>query len=76
LLISNHVESIPEAVRRKLSFLIRASSSTIGIALFVELLLLVCFSFDDGFVVANIEDKISPPGWKNWETRKPRGIRW
>jgi hypothetical protein len=34
-------------VRRKLSFLIRAPPSAIGIALFTELLLLVCFSVDN-----------------------------
>jgi len=76
LLISDHVKSVTEIVRRKLLFLIRASPSTVGITLFTELLLLVYFSFDDRFVVANIEDKISPPGWKDWKIRKPRGIRW
>jgi len=76
LLISDHVESITEVMRRKLSFLIRAPSSAVGIALFAELLLLVYFSVDDRFVVADIEDKISPPGWKDWKARKTRGIRW
>jgi len=76
LLISDHVENVTEVVRRKLSFLICAPPSTVGIALFVELLLLVCFSFDDWIVVADIEDKISPPGWKDWKTRKPWVIRW
>jgi len=76
LLISDHVESVTEVMRRKLSFLIRASPSTVSIALFAELLLLVCFSVDDWFVVADIEDKISPPRWKDWEARKARRIRW
>jgi len=39
---------------RKLSFLIHAPPSTIGIALLAELLLLVCFSVDNRFIVANI----------------------
>ena len=76
LLISDHVESVTEVMRRKLPFLIRASPSTVGIALFAELLLLVCFSIDDRFVVADIEDKISPPGRKDWEARETRRIRW
>ena len=76
LLISDHVESVAEVMRRKLSFLIHAPSGVVGIALFAELLLFVCLSVDDRFVVADIEDKISPPGWKDWKARKTRGIRW
>jgi len=52
-------------MQRKLSFLIRAPPSTIGIALFAVLLLLVCFSVDNRFIVADIEDKISSPRWKD-----------
>jgi len=63
-------------MQRKLSFLIRAPPSTIGIALFAELLLLICFSVDNRFIVADIEDKISSPRWKDWETRKTRRIWW
>jgi len=63
-------------MRRELPFLIHAPPSTIGIALFAELLLLVCFSVDKRFIVADIEDKISPPRWKDWEARKARRIRW
>jgi len=62
LLISDHVKSITEVMRRKLPFLIHAPSGAVGIALFAKLLLFVCFSVDDRFVVADIEDKISPPG--------------
>jgi len=76
LLISDHVESVTEVVQRKLSFLVRASPSAVGIALFAELLLLICFSLDDRFVVADIEDEVSPPGWKDWKARETRGIRW
>ena len=64
-LISAHVETITEVVRRKLSFLICAPPSAIGIALFVELLLLVCFSVDNRFIGSDIENKISPPRWKD-----------
>jgi hypothetical protein len=75
-MISDHVESIAEVMWRKLLFLIHAPSSTIGIALFAELLLLVCFSVDNRFIVADIEDEISSPRWKDWEARKTRRIRW
>jgi len=63
-------------MRRKLSFFIRAPPSAVGIALFAELLLLVCFSIDNRFIVASIEDKISPPRWKDWEAREAWRIRW
>jgi len=76
LLISDHVESVIEVMRCELSFLIRASPSMVGIALFAELLLLVGFSIDDRFVVTDIEDKISPPGRKDREARETRRIRW
>ena len=75
-LIPDHVESIAEVVWRKLSFFIRAPPSTIGIALLAELLLLVGFAIDNRFVVANVKDKISPPGWKDWEMRKTRRVWW
>ena len=61
-LISDHVESVTEVMQRELPFLIRASPSLIGVALFSELLLLVCLSVDNRFIVADIEDKIFPPG--------------
>ena len=76
LLISDHVESITEVMGRELSFLIHASPSTVGIALFTELLLLICLSIDDRFVVADIEDKISLSGGKDREARETRRVRW
>ena len=76
MLISDHVESVTEVMRRELPFLICASRSSIGVALFSELLLLVCLSVDDRFVVADVEDKISPPGWKDRKAGKTRRIRW
>jgi len=76
LLISDHVESVTEVMRRKLPFLVHAPPSAVGVALFAELLLLVCFSLDNRFIVADNEDKISPPRRKDWEARKTRRIRW
>jgi len=76
LLISDHVESVTEVMRRKLPFLVRAPSSAVGVALFAKLLLLICFSIDNRFIIADIEDKISPPRRKDWEARKTRRIWW
>jgi len=76
LLISDYVESVTEVMRWELSFLVRASPSTVGITLFAELPLLVCLSIDDRFVVADIEDEISPPGRKDREARETRRVRW
>ena len=73
-LISDHIESITEVVWRKLSFLIRASPSTIGIALLAELLLLVYVAVDNRLVIADVKDKIASLSWKDWETRKTRRI--
>ena len=75
-LISDHVESIAEVMWRKLPFLIYAPQSTIGIALLAKLLLLVWFSVNNQFIVADIEDKISSLRWKDWETRKTWRVRW
>jgi hypothetical protein len=52
-------------VWRKLPFLIRSPLSTIGVALLTELFLLVGFAIDNWFVVADVEDQISSPGWKD-----------
>jgi len=76
LLISDHVESVTEVMRWELPFLVHASPSSVGITLFVELPLLVCLSIDDWFVIADIEDKISPPGRKDREARETRRVRW
>jgi len=76
LLIPDHVESVAEVIRRELSFLVRASPSAVGIALFAELPLIVCLSIDNRFVVADIEDEISPPGRKDREAREIRRVWW
>ena len=73
-LIPDHVESITEVVWRKLPLFIHAPPSTIGIALLAELLLLVDFAIDNWFVIADVKDKISSPGWKDRETRKTRRV--
>jgi len=69
LLISDHVESVTEVMQRE-------SPSVVGIALLAELPLLVCFSIDDRFVAADIEDEISPPGRKDREARETQRVRW
>jgi len=75
-LISDHVKSVVEVMRWELSFLVRTSPSTVGIALFAELPLIVCLSIDNRFVIADIEDEISPPGRKDQEARETRRVRW
>jgi len=75
-LVSDHVESIDEVLWRKLPFLVRSPLSTIGIALLAELLLLVGFAIDNWFVVVDVKDQISPPGWGDWKTRKTRRVWW
>jgi len=74
-LVSDHVESVTEVMRRELPFLVRASPSTVGIALFAELPLLVRLSIDDRFVVADIEDEISSSGRKDREAGETQRVR-
>jgi len=76
LLIPDHVKSVGEVMRWELSFLVRASSGAVGIALLAELPLLVCLSINDRFIAADIEDEVSSPGWKDQEARETRRIRW
>jgi len=45
-------------MRRELSFLVRASSGAVVIALLTELPLLVCLSINDRFIAADIEDEV------------------
>jgi hypothetical protein len=75
-LIPDHVESVAEVVRRKLSFLIHASSGAVSIALLAELPLLVGLSMDGRFIATNVEDEVSSPGWKDREARETWRIRW
>jgi len=76
LLIPDHVKSIAEVMRRELSFLVRASSGAVGIALLAEVPLLIYLSINDRFIAADIEDEVSSPGWKDREARETRRIRW
>jgi len=62
LLIPDHVESVAEVVPWELSFLARASPGAVGIALLMELPLLVRLSIDDRFIAADIEDEVSSSG--------------
>ena len=74
MLVPHHVESVVKVIWDQLSLLFICSSlSTIGIALLAELPLLVSFSVDDQFVVADIENQISSSRWTNWEAGKPEG---
>jgi len=75
-LVPDHIESVVEVVWRELSFLVCASSGAVGIALLVELPLLVGLSIDDQFIAADIEDEVSSPGWEDRESRETRRVRW
>ena len=75
MLIPDHVESVGEVMRRELSFLVRASSGAVGVALLAELPLLVRLSLDDRLITANIEDEVSTPRWKDREARETRRVR-
>jgi len=75
-LIPDHVESVAEVVRRELSFLVRASSGAVGIALLAELPLLVGLSIDDRFIAADVENEVSSSGWENREARETWRVRW
>ena len=65
LLIPDHVESITEVVWCKLPLLIRSPLSAIGVALFALLSLFVGFAIDNRFVIADVENQISSPRWKD-----------
>ena len=60
----------------ELSFLVRALSGAVGIALLAELPLLVCLSINDRLIGADIEDEISSPGWKDREARETQRVWW
>ena len=75
LLIPDHVESIAEVVWCELPLLIRSPLSAIGVALLALLSLLVGFAIDNWLVIADVENQISSPRWKD-ETGKTRGVRW
>jgi hypothetical protein len=75
LLIPDHVESIAEVVWCELPLLIRSPLSAISVALLALLSLLVGFAIDNWLVIADVENQISSPRWKD-ETGKTRGVRW
>jgi len=57
----------------ELPLLIRSSLSAIGVALFTLLSLFVGFAINNWFVIADVENQISSPRWKDWKTGKTRG---
>jgi hypothetical protein len=57
-----------------LLLLVCASSGAIGVALFAELPLVICFSINDRFVGADIEHNISSPGGKYRESVETRRV--
>jgi len=57
-----------------LLLLVCVSSGAIGVALLAELPLLICFSINNRFVGADVEDNISSPGRKYRETRETRRV--
>jgi len=59
----------------ELAFLVGASSGAISVALLAELPLLVCYSVNDRLIVADIENEVSTPRWKDREARETRRIR-
>jgi len=61
-------------MRRELAFLVRALSGAVGIALLMELPLLVCFSINNRLVGTDVENEVSSPGWEDRETRETRRI--
>jgi hypothetical protein len=46
------------------------------VALLALLSLLVGFAIDNWLVIADVENQIPSPRWKERETRKTRGVRW
>jgi len=77
LLVPNHVEGVIKVIWDQLALLFICSSlGTIGVVLFALLPVLVSFSVDDWFVVADIENQISSSWQKNQKTGEARGIRW
>jgi hypothetical protein len=57
-----------------LLLLVCASSGAIGVALFAELPLVICFSINDRFVGADIEHNIPSPGGKYRESVETRRV--
>jgi hypothetical protein len=66
LLVLHHVESVIKVIQDQLPLFFTCSSlSAIGVALLALLPLLIGFSVEDWFVVADIENQISSSRWKN-----------
>jgi len=76
LLVPNHIDGVVKVIGDQLSLLfVCLSLSAVSVALLTLLPLLVSFSVDDWFIVADIENQISSSRWKNREAGKTRGVR-
>ena len=76
MLVSHHIESVIEVIWDQLALLLICSSLTpISVVLLALLPLLIGFSIDDWFVVADVENQISSSGWKNQKAGKTRRVR-
>ena len=74
MLVSHHVEGVVEVVRDQLSLLFFCPSlGTIDVTLLALLSLIIGFSIEDWFVVADIEDQISSMRGKTRKREKPGG---
>jgi len=75
-MVSNHIKGVIKVIWDQLALLLVCSSlSPISVALFALLPLLIGFSIDDWFVVADVENQISSSGWKNQKAGKTRRVR-
>ena len=68
-LVPDHVKGIVEVTWWHLLLLVRTPSGALGVTLFAELPLVVCFSVNNRFVGADIEYNIPSPG--GGEYREP-----
>ena len=76
MLVPNHIDGVVKVIGDQLSLLfVCLSLSAVSVALLTLLPLLVSFSVDDWFIVADIENQISSSRWKNREAGKTRGVR-
>ena len=77
MLVPNHIDGVVKVIGDQLSLLfVCLSLSAVSVALLTLLPLLVSFSVDDWFVIADIENQVSSSWWKNQKARKTRGVRW
>jgi hypothetical protein len=73
-LVPDHVEGIVEVAWRRLLLLVCTPSGALGVTLFTELPLVVCFSVNGWFVGADIEYNIPSPGGEYRESVETRRV--